>query len=731
MQSLLDVICTLYFRANRPFLRALAEIFTGNPMDGSMPDGREVLAHVEAFLRQVPRPFYRQVHLLLCLFPIKLPPRIGQRSELATALVRIWFILTSQIVRVRFLMLSRSRQRAWIGTIHDELRMMADEDDLFLSILTFTSIKSLLSGAFMDLPLTWKALGYQPYPNWPPSSDPEKPPTPHPVMPIPPPSGRPDGERPAQTENSRYLLEHTIEVGTPGWHERLQQSIGTRRTYCVIGSGAGGAIVAYYLQQADPESRVLLLETARVTSNEHFPDSVLAASACHFMNAGATVTADRTFTFRQGRTVGGSTTVNNAISLKPEGFWWTDNLIGRWQHAGVSMNWPRLSRAYDEVGTLLGIRPLDPRLITEAARTVRKGFQATGQSSSRIVDVNLGECVGCGRCNLGCQYDAKNSMSTAVIPEFMRRGGILLSNAHAHRLEFSGQPGMAHVTAVQLSPSVDGGITIKADRFILAPGAYASSKLLWESGFTGASDARTVGRKFTCNFGSPVIGRFPSKQRGWAGQQVGYILHIPQERLVLETAFAPPGLLGSLAPQWGAEFMEIARSYNNIAVIAPTVSSYAYGEIRKGNLFNSGYLIDWSMNSEDWRRLAWGMKLAARTLFSAGATDVFSTRFGMARLSSPDDIDRYFDGMGPADNFKVESSHPTGGNVIHPNPRLGVVDEHLKVHGVGNLWITDASVIPASITLNLQFTIMALARYAVPGIVASDGIGHRPPENRA
>ena len=35
-----------------------------------------------------------------------------------------------------------------------------------------------------------------------------------------------------------------------------------------------------------------------------------------------------------------------------------------------------------------------------------------------------------------------------------------------------------------------------------------------------------------------------------------------------------------------------------------------------------------------------------------------------------------------------------------------------------NLWICDASVMPASITLNLQFTIMALARYAAKGIVA-------------
>jgi choline dehydrogenase-like flavoprotein len=56
--------------------------------------------------------------------------------------------------------------------------------------------------------------------------------------------------------------------------------------------------------------------------------------------------------------------------------------------------------------------------------------------------------------------------------------------------------------------------------------------------------------------------------------------------------------------------------------------------------------------------------------------------------------------------------HLQGGDVLHRNPARGVVDGRLKALGVDNLWIRDSSVFPATITLNIQYWTMALARYA-------------------
>jgi len=57
----------------------------------------------------------------------------------------------------------------------------------------------------------------------------------------------------------------------------------------------------------------------------------------------------------------------------------------------------------------------------------------------------------------------------------------------------------------------------------------------------------------------------------------------------------------------------------------------------------------------------------------------------------------------------LSSSHPHGGNGINSDPRKGVVDLDQRVHGVANVLVTDASVMPSCIRVNAQLTTMAMA----------------------
>ena len=64
------------------------------------------------------------------------------------------------------------------------------------------------------------------------------------------------------------------------------------------------------------------------------------------------------------------------------------------------------------------------------------------------------------------------------------------------------------------------------------------------------------------------------------------------------------------------------------------------------------------------------------------------------------------------DHFKsnaVSIYHPCGTCKMDEDPKKGVVSERLKVHGMENLWIADASVFPNITSGNINAPVMMLA----------------------
>ena len=62
--------------------------------------------------------------------------------------------------------------------------------------------------------------------------------------------------------------------------------------------------------------------------------------------------------------------------------------------------------------------------------------------------------------------------------------------------------------------------------------------------------------------------------------------------------------------------------------------------------------------------------------------------------------------------------HPLGTARAGADPARSVVDPHLEVHGVHGLHVADGSVVPSSLGVNPQITIMALALSVAIGIAS-------------
>jgi choline dehydrogenase-like flavoprotein len=105
-------------------------------------------------------------------------------------------------------------------------------------------------------------------------------------------------------------------------------------------------------------------------------------------------------------------------------------------------------------------------------------------------------------------------------------------------------------------------------------------------------------------------------------------------------------------------------------------------------------VVDWRLTTEDKRGMATGYRLLGAELRRGG--------FGRLQSSVPED-----DGEWPSDMYGDQ--HHMGTTRMQRDPRMGVVDENCRVHGVANLYVAGCSVFPTGGTFNPTLTIVALA----------------------
>jgi choline dehydrogenase-like flavoprotein len=113
-----------------------------------------------------------------------------------------------------------------------------------------------------------------------------------------------------------------------------------------------------------------------------------------------------------------------------------------------------------------------------------------------------------------------------------------------------------------------------------------------------------------------------------------------------------------------------------------------------------------------------GLKLISEIFFAAGARRLILPTHRFRAIRSPKEISEIDEHVVSTRRFSFGSAHPQGGNPMSMNSRAGVVDASFAVHGMDNLFVCDASVFPSSVTVNPMSTIMALADYAAPRILA-------------
>jgi choline dehydrogenase-like flavoprotein len=104
-----------------------------------------------------------------------------------------------------------------------------------------------------------------------------------------------------------------------------------------------------------------------------------------------------------------------------------------------------------------------------------------------------------------------------------------------------------------------------------------------------------------------------------------------------------------------------------------------------------------------------GLYRLGELAFASGAREIFNPVEGGPTLQAPSDLEPFRAGI-PHGKVNVTSIHLFSSCPMGEDQSRCVVDSYGKHHAVSNLYINDASMLPACPGVNPQATIMAIVR---------------------
>lgn len=474
---------------------------------------------------------------------------------------------------------------------------------------------------------------------------------------------------------------------------------------CVVGAGAGGAVVAAEL--AEGGARVVLLEQGP----RHDPGSFTAHPpqmlARLYRDGGQTVTlGNPPILLPLGRGIGGTTLVNSGTCFRTP-----RHVLDRWAgEFGLEQlaDPARLDPAFARVEQALSIAEVTPELAGRNAAVARRGAEALGWSHG-FLRRNARGCVGSGVCAFGCPTGAKQDVGSVYVPRAQAAGARVLAGADVRRIVVGG--GRARGVEALLSEGASAGarravrLVVHAPQVVVAAGTVHTPPLLARSGLGGGSGQ--LGRNLSIHPATAAFALMDEVVDMAKGvPQSFYVDEFADEGIVFEGVAGPPAYAAASLPLSGARHAEAMASYRNLAQFGLMVSDRSRGRIHS---VAGRPLIRYDLCDDDLQRFRRGLALLRELFEAAGAREV---HLPLPRGVAPQ--------RARARDLKLLAFHPLGTARADADPDRGVVDGDLALHGTAGVHVADGSVVPSALGVNPQLTIMALATRLAFGLLDRD-----------
>ena len=483
----------------------------------------------------------------------------------------------------------------------------------------------------------------------------------------------------------------------------------------VIGSGAGGAVVAYEMAKAG--RNVLIFEAGPYVPSSEFTEDFTEAMDTLYAERGTQANVDGDLLVLQGRCVGGSTVINGCVAFRTP-----EHILTRWQREFglTNLTIDALTPHFEKVEKHLHIQRNGAHEINANAHTIVRGCDALGLSWQPF-ERNVKACALTGHCLSGCASDRKQSMLVTYLPWAIAQGARLFADTRVQRIVSTN----GHVDGVlaevidPASSKVKARIQATAKQVIVAAGAIQSPLLLQRSGL--ATSSAQLGKNFACHPSTMVVAEYAERVDSWSGALLGVYIdewaHPDKGGFLLEAGGAGPvELSGVTDPGTGVAYMNYMQRVGHLAGLVTLIHDEGVGRVEAKA---ERYQIHYKLSDKNFAQMLAAIKAASQVHFAAGALRVFLPTVQQHVLTPGDDIDALLATLSNQPHtFRIVSYHPQGTCRMGADPAQSVVGPNGEAHDVKGLFVADASIFPTSVVVNPQVSVYALASYIAEGILA-------------
>lgn len=482
---------------------------------------------------------------------------------------------------------------------------------------------------------------------------------------------------------------------------------------CVVGSGAGGGLIAGELARAGLD--VVVLEAGGNYNEPDFAGHELPAFRQLFWRGGPTPTADFNVTLLAAATLGGGPTVNWSNCLRTPAY-----VRDQWAHEfGIEgVDGPEFDRHTDAVWSRLGVNAACSDLNGPHQR-MREGAAALGWSFTtlfRNADPRAYSPDTAGYIGLGDRSGAKLDVRRTYLRDAVDAGARVIVRCRAERV-LTANGRAAGVAAVFSHPDtgVATPVEVRAPSVVVACGSLESPALLLRSGIGGPA----VGRYLHLHPVLATLALHADPQRPWWGAPMTALvdefadLEDGYGVLIEGVQWATSIVAGGIARTSAVDLKETVAQLENAAWFIGLSRDRGHGSVTIDDAGNA--VVRYALTDEvDVRTAHRSLDAQIRLHAASGAREIRPFAATPARWRAGEDLDEFIAAVQGiplgAGGHKVFSAHQMSSCRMGTDPETSVAGPWGELHDTPGVHIGDASALPTATGVNPMISTMAMAR---------------------